>query len=418
MQLIDDDMDELFRNAAEHYPLKTDGADWNAVLGRLQPAAATPHAASRDDGSGHHSWLWLLLLTPLCFIAHLPRFTASGVAVSSKPVVQQQASIDAGRGEEKKYSQPGGAEATLTPPATYSHYEKAGNTTKAATYSLYETVRKAEPDMSLTENKQPLLATTTLNRSADSTGIVIVDTAVTAFSEQLTDTAASVITQPQVVVTDSNTANNTPVIVKKQVKQQQTKGFYYGILASPDISTVKGQRVANVGYGLGVIVGYRLSERLAIETGVLWDRKYYYSKGDYFSTKKLPVQSYVHITDVDGWCNMYELPLNVRYFFANGKKSSWYVNAGVSSYLMKKESYDYRYTRYGQPGAMSWDYDNATKNWFNIIHAGIGWERRAGVLGTLRVEPYLKASVGGVGIGSLPLTSFGLNVGITRSVKF
>ncbi len=37
MQLLDDDMDELFRNAASRYPLKTDGADWDALSRRLHP---------------------------------------------------------------------------------------------------------------------------------------------------------------------------------------------------------------------------------------------------------------------------------------------------------------------------------------------------------------------------------------------
>ena len=32
MQFVNDDMDDLYRRAAEEYPLKTDSGDWNKVL--------------------------------------------------------------------------------------------------------------------------------------------------------------------------------------------------------------------------------------------------------------------------------------------------------------------------------------------------------------------------------------------------
>ena len=38
MEYLNDEMDDLFRKAGEHYPLKTSDSDWDAVLGRLQPA--------------------------------------------------------------------------------------------------------------------------------------------------------------------------------------------------------------------------------------------------------------------------------------------------------------------------------------------------------------------------------------------
>lgn len=417
MQLIDDDMDELFRNAAEHYPLRTDGADWNAVLGRLQPEGEIQPAAD-SAGSRYHRLLWLLLLTPLFFIAHLPRFTEKAGVIkghTASPVV----TVTSGKVHEKKSLLSVVPEATV--PAVVS-YQYKRERQKAISRQFDKKGERDDFGVPLMEDGKPVTIDDLLKQAEDSK-----HTAATADSQAtsitlpvtgaMVDTA---IAEEKIVLAkdSSSKADSTPVILAKKEKAKVTKGLYFGILASPDISTVKGQQVSKTGYGFGAIIGYRISKRIAVETGVLWDRKYYYSKGDYFSTKKLPASPSWDIIDVDGWCNMYELPLNVRYFFATGKKNSWYVNAGFSSYLMKKENYDYRYNRYGEIRTINWGYDNATRNWFNIIHAGIGYERPVGVLGTLRVEPYLKASVGGVGIGSLPLTSFGINVGITRSVKF
>jgi hypothetical protein len=210
----------------------------------------------------------------------------------------------------------------------------------------------------------------------------------------------------------------SPVAEKPDVPVKVQKGLYVGIVASPDISTVKLQRVSRVGYNAGIIAGYRISRRVAVETGVLLEKKYYYSDGSQFSTKKIPVPDNMKIINVDGWCKMIEIPVTVRYVFAIKKKSNWYVNGGLSSYIMSKESYDYKYEMDNWVDTKTWAYKNATRNWFSIIHAGVGYEHRLGAVGTLRVEPYLNIPAGGVGIGNMRITSVGLNVGITRPIRF
>uniref|UniRef100_UPI003F7A3432 hypothetical protein n=1 Tax=Chitinophaga sancti TaxID=1004 RepID=UPI003F7A3432 len=167
-----------------------------------------------------------------------------------------------------------------------------------------------------------------------------------------------------------------------------------------------------------IILGYRISRSFAVETGLLYDHKNYYSEGSYFSKEKIPYIQDWKIVNVDGYCNMYEIPVNVRYFIKNGKNTSWYANAGLSSYLMKKEDYAYKYmTMSGDLKNSSWAYTNATQNWFSIIHVGVGLEHNLGAIGKLRVEPYLKIPAKGLGIGDLPITSMGINIGITKSIR-
>jgi hypothetical protein len=81
---------------------------------------------------------------------------------------------------------------------------------------------------------------------------------------------------------------------------------------------------------------------------------------------------------------------------------------------MTKETYDYRVKVNNNVYEGAWAYKNKSRNWFSVLHAGIGYEHRAGVLGTLRIEPYIKAPISGIGIGSLPLSSAGLQIGLTR----
>ena len=62
MQPVNDDMDELYKRAAEEYPLNTDSADWNSVLKKL---AAERSLETSSKNKNYRHLLWLLLLLPL-----------------------------------------------------------------------------------------------------------------------------------------------------------------------------------------------------------------------------------------------------------------------------------------------------------------------------------------------------------------
>lgn len=472
MQLLDDDMDELFRNAAANYPLKTGEGDWNAIAGRLKPAGEELPPVGKPSGKLYR-WLWLLLLTPLFFIDHLPeqgKGKKATVAVNGGTSIQvagKPVSVDAVKGNTNETIVPAtqaanepdsqtvitaGAQGSLsgkqvasvhTPVTIHDNAQKnngqatavnkdayrysighqtTGPGRKEAAKSNNDPVREVEVELGDTGVPIPQTAAGTTSGEvikADSAANVQQPTPATAAAQQQ---AAAI---DSAAIANQQAKTNDPVITalpakaapKDDKKDKVQKGFYIGIVASPDISTVKGQKVSNVGYGAGILAGYRISRRIAVETGILWDKKYYYSNGEYFSTKKIPPAQNMNIIDVDGWCRMFEIPVNVRYFFKTGKKSTWYASAGLSSYIMNREAYDYQYKWGNYTRTVNWGYDNATRNWFSIIHAGIGYERKIGVLGNLRVEPYLKIPAGGIGIGNLPVTSMGLNIGITRSIR-
>jgi hypothetical protein len=69
MQYVNDDMDELFKRAAENYPLDTRGADWNKVLAALQNETETKTVPEKK-GNKNSRFLWLLLLLPFGLICN------------------------------------------------------------------------------------------------------------------------------------------------------------------------------------------------------------------------------------------------------------------------------------------------------------------------------------------------------------
>ena len=146
----------------------------------------------------------------------------------------------------------------------------------------------------------------------------------------------------------------------------------------------------------------------------------YYTEGQYFNKKKIQALWNVDLLNVDGVCNMVELPINIRYNLnaGAGKKISWFATAGLSTYLMSKEWYSYEYTYSSGPVMNNaFVYKTPYRNWFSIVNLSLGYEQKLGNIGSLRVEPYLRVPLSGIGTGSLPIMSAGLNLGITRRIR-
>jgi hypothetical protein len=114
---------------------------------------------------------------------------------------------------------------------------------------------------------------------------------------------------------------------------------------------------------------------------------------------------------------MIELPVSLRYSFSEGKKKNFFAGAGLSSYLMQEENYQYtyRYLSSGYRTTYHKTYKNQSRNWFSVMQLSAGFLSPLGKIGSLRVEPYYTFPLGGIGYGELPLSSFGLRVGITTN---
>ncbi len=463
MQLLDDDMDELFRNAASDYPLNTGGGDWEAMRDRLQQA--DNNQSGTATGKLTDRWWFkpgtfslitaFLLMTAVKDLSDGERLLAEdvtngarrervqdkGLATHIQPV-QKQASEIINNTQPYKANKEvtnGGQFTRENNVEANSRDHQDANEHVVRQEALKVTKQYAGDRPTRGDSEQSTMNRKTGNSTARASvtqdvpissypaarpGITAVYT--TSLSIDGIRGTANRDPYPAVNIIHTNNSislpaagNNVTGPVKK-IKQEPgylKTGLYYGLIVSPDVTTVKFQRASNVGYNVGLLAGFRFSKRLAVETGVIYERKYYYSTGKYFSTKKTTWPDDMKILDIDGWCNMYEIPLNVRYTFATSSKSSWYVNGGISSYIMKKQGYNYNYEYYGTPGNRDWVYKHTTKDWFSNAHVGVGYERSAGVLGTLRVEPYVKIPVKGIGVGELPVTSVGMNIGLTRPIR-
>jgi hypothetical protein len=188
---------------------------------------------------------------------------------------------------------------------------------------------------------------------------------------------------------------------------------YIGVFVAPDFSTVRFQTMKGVGTTFGVLLGYSFNERWAVESGLSLDMKRYYTAGEYF--KKAMPAGYT-LLNVDGTCNMLEIPVNVRYNFSTGSRMKWFATAGLSTYLMSKENYNYQYSDGWATGDSNWSIHKPSQYWFSIVNVSAGFEQRVGKIGNLRLEPYARIPLSGIGTGKLPIVSAGLNIGLVRTL--
>ena len=200
---------------------------------------------------------------------------------------------------------------------------------------------------------------------------------------------------------------------KKVKKGTPSKYFYSSLIAGPDISNIRQQSYNKAGYSVGVLVGYNYN-KLSIETGILWDKKYYSSDAKYFNPKVKYTSTYGMLTDVTGSCNMFEIPINFAVKINNDHSNSLLFKIGVSSYLMKNEDYKFSYINYGTYNQASASFKNSTNNFLSILNIGLSYERKISKNKSVGMEPYFKTPINNIGIGRMPISSSGLLIKLTQ----
>ena len=413
------DMEELLRRAAENYPLKTDNADWEKMRTRLAAENFSDAPASNKKNGG----LWLLLLLlPLAWAGYfyIP-FTGTGnnknslkeeISKNDKAalqVIKQNISGESVKNYQPNLNEP--AASNSVTPALVQKNKFSAKTRSVTKFTL------STSDQSSVENTPQHLLNSPNDKTNTTTSQDTETNTTHNIEKNINNKQVEKSSKEQTVVTTDDVKNNDQTLKKEsKSKKKKNKFLYIGAIGGPDMSVVKFQSIKKTGTNAGVILGYQLSKKLSFETGVVWNKKYYYSNGSYFKTNKIYLPPAAKITNVDGNCKMIEIPLNVKYNFKSKGKANLFSTLGVSSYFMEEETYDYTVVSTGQPYPYKKTYKQSSQFFLSAINIGAGYNHILGKLGVLRVEPYVKIPLKGIGIGSLPITSVGINIGVTKKL--
>ncbi|MBY0482029.1 MAG: PorT family protein [Chitinophagaceae bacterium] len=215
--------------------------------------------------------------------------------------------------------------------------------------------------------------------------------------------------------TDNTTATETNSKETKSGKIKITdthKGFFVGLTAGVDVSTVKYHYGSSAGYNIGGTIGYRFNKHWSLQSGAVYTKKNYKMNGADFHPPKGSWISYFKLETVDGFCKMWEVPIIGTYHFTGDGKTNAFISLGSSSYFMKRENYTYEYYVNSQTYKKTVDYSSTDQHLFALVHISAGIEKPISKKLTSIIEPYAKIPLGGVGLGNIQLSSYGVNFSV------
>lgn len=285
MQYLENDMDALFQQAAEHYPLNHGKDEWQTVLAIIKEQERKPVPADQEQ-KGYVSRLLitaalLLLAASLFFFAAVTmqvKKTADDTVIKNLFLPQEKTqSADTINKQLNKIN-------LLTAEDKKDIY-LPGSKTKARVKNKVADLRwSAIPSKAVTHN--------TLEENEPTDNVKVNDagsvqplpvTAVKLLYEK--KHAASTIVLPAAYAYKAAKRNS----------EHPNKNFYLGIAAGFDFNKGASMNYRTAGFKAGILVGRQFKDRLAVETGLSFVSKTYESQGRHFNMKK------VHLLCLQAW---------------------------------------------------------------------------------------------------------------------
>jgi hypothetical protein len=190
---------------------------------------------------------------------------------------------------------------------------------------------------------------------------------------------------------------------KKALKSKN--GFSLSVSAGPDVSKAGGSRTGKTTLVYGAGVGYTFN-RVTVKTGVYFSKKIYWAGPNDYKLSYTPPSTKFEGANAN--CEVIEIPLKVNYAFDVKDKSNWFAGAGLSSYLMKKEKYVYKYESPASTYYHDYQTKNENKHYFSVLDLSIGYTRQINRTLSLSAEPYVEIPLTGIGVGKVRLNSGGV----------
>ena len=221
------------------------------------------------------------------------------------------------------------------------------------------------------------------------------------------------------IITDSTQKKtevaSVPAAKKTKANNKKGNSFFLSLSAGPDLSFAGLGNLGKIKLIAGAGIGYTFKNKFTLRTGFYSARKIYTAESYQYHTTATTWGPNYTLDRVDADCRVYEIPLLLSYNFSHSARQSLFATIGISSYLMKKETYDYQYKNpSGQVYTHQWTLKDKNKHYFSVFTLSGGYQRNISKTFSIMAEPYLKIPMAGIGFGKVKLNSAGilLSVGI------
>ena len=418
MQQLDHDMDDLLRKAAEDYPLKTDIEDWDKLAEKILFVPATPVVTKNN----RFKYFGLILLTLLLFIIlgwlyyyDKPHNTKGRVEhiVSSDNLKKSGAYRKQSAGNKEvvvKDKDPAIKKEII--PGLMNVVSNENNSNNSKQHSTRKII--INPKRNNHYNK------IAVNNGEDHS----------ALSPQIPEGAEYILSKEQHFL-QSTIVKTMPVALSFTVREpalhftpvkispyhsHDQRGIYLALNGGLEFSKIGSQASTKPGYKAGVLIGYKLNSKWSLESGILMGENNYYSDGRYFNMNKIAssMPAGMEILSIDGRNRQVEIPVLVKYNFLHHRHADFYFTGGVLSDLYLYEKNHYQTMLNGIKDNQMGLYNEHKLSLASQLRIGIGYEHLLGRSGSIRIEPYKNIPLQKMGMGSMSISSSGINVAVVH----
>jgi hypothetical protein len=199
-------------------------------------------------------------------------------------------------------------------------------------------------------------------------------------------------------------------------KRHADRRLYLNLTFGPDLSGVKVRGVGTGGFtGLGM--EYHITGRLSLMSGInLVTKKYGVSEGEY----SIPDSSFVYYgripESIDISCQVLDIPLNLYFNILQFPRGNISLGAGLSSYLMLSEEYNYTYGRNNSYNR-SITVRNENQHYLGIMNFSMAYTGLIGNKWAWQIEPYYKLPVTDIAAAKVKLHSAGILLTLKYKIK-
>lgn len=193
------------------------------------------------------------------------------------------------------------------------------------------------------------------------------------------------------------------------IKPSNDNHFVVGLILAREQSFV-GEGLCAPKWKAGLSLEYRFGGKHSLRLEGSYSQKEYlasatkYKAPEGFWFKAIAPQS------AQGFCNIVEMSITESYFFKGHAKRGFYVNAGLSSYFMLRERYEYNYSSTEDGLRRGWGTENENQHWFGIGEVSLGYNLPFSDNSSLQIAPYAQIPLTGIGHGQVKFFTTGIQL--------
>lgn len=189
---------------------------------------------------------------------------------------------------------------------------------------------------------------------------------------------------------------------------------------SPDVNSVNNMGKGELGHSMGLGMSFNIKPSFSLSTGIYYSKKQYSADKTSYNVTEKPFATWASYSNkIDADCRVIDIPLNLNFRISKKSNNKLYASAGMSSYIMLSEKYEFVYNPSPAypTGRREYTVRDENKHILNVVNLGVALEKPISEQVSLVIQPYAKLPLTGIGKGRTDLKSVGIGFGLNYSLK-